>query len=316
MIAGMAWGWRLFAGWIGVLGAVALVAGCGGDDDDGGQFPPEGETIPDLSGLAWLGKDRFLAVHDAKNPDEVGRARLSLLRLPVSLGGIEAEPVEVEWPEPQGESSDLESADRIPGTNQVLFAESGDDRSKFQRIFLAEHSSEGVEIVSFIEWPQRVDNVEAIAVGRTRGQLVFLYAERAQGEPSTMIAWAPLRLDPLRLGSFRRVRYSSPEPTGPNARPVSSLTVDSDGSIYAASAFDPDRDGGPFASYVWRIGELGSGGDGPEVQLASSPELLGRLDGFKVESVAVREAGGRRVVYAGTDDEYYGGTMRPLPGSP
>jgi hypothetical protein len=292
------------------LAALPLLAGCGGDDDGA-----VAEPRPDLSGLAWLGGDRFLAVHDAKNPDELDRPRLSILRLPDSPAGIEATEVDVEWPDPKGESNDLESADRIPGTNRVLFAESGDDGGDFQRIFLAEHSDDGLEIVSFARWPRPVQNVEGMAVGRVGEDLVLLYAERAQGEPSTEIEWAPLRLDPLQFGRLRSVTYTSPEPRGPQARPVSALTIDSAGSIYAASAFDPDRDEGPFESFVWRIGELSAGAGGqPEVTLEDEPELLGEVAGFKVEGVAVRETGDRAVVFVGTDDENYGGQLRPLPG--
>jgi hypothetical protein len=294
-----------------LLVVVLALAGCGGSDD------AEDAPIPDLSGLAWLGGDRFLAVHDAKNPDENDRPRLTLLRLPSSLAGIEASEVEVEWPGPQGKSNDLESADRIPGSDQVLFAESGDDGGDFQRIFFAEQSGDEFKIVSSTPWPEPVQNVEGIAVARVGARLVFLYAERAQGKPSTDIAWAPLRLDPPRFGAFRRVAYSAPRPSGPNARPVSALTVDTRGRIYAASAFDPDVDAGPFKSFVWRIGELRSSSAGqPRVVLADRPELVGALDGFKVESVAVRGNGDGGVVLAGTDDEYYGGALRPLPGSP
>jgi hypothetical protein len=305
--------WRIAARSTAATLVVSLVlGGCGGDEDDAEEAP-----ILDLSGLAWLGGDRFLAVHDAKNPDEADSARLSLLRLPRSLAGVEATELDVDWPQPQGESNDLESADRIPGTKRVLFAESGDDGGEFQRIFVGEYDGEEMEIVSFARWPNRVDNVEAIAVGRVGGRLVFLYAERAQGRPSTRIAWAPFQLDPLRLGSFRRVSYASPRPTGPNARPVVALTVDLDGEILAASAFDPDVDAGPFKSFVWQIGRLRAGSGGrPEVALAEEPELLGALDGLKVESVAVHATGDRDVVVVGTDDEYYGGALRPLPQSP
>jgi hypothetical protein len=299
-----------------LVAAAALVNGCGGNDAEGDRASAEGETIPDLSGLAWTGGDQFLAVHDAKNPDEIDSPRLSVLTLPDALGGIQAEAVDVEWPDAQGPSSDLESADRIPGTDRVIFAESGDDRGDFQRIFLAEHRGGEVEIVDYVEWPRPVFNVEGVAVGAVGDELVFLYAERAQGEPTTEIAWTRLRLDPLRLGSFRRVTFPNPAPVGSDSRPVSALTVDSAGAVYAASATDPDRDEGPFTSAVWRIGELTEGSGGVEVELIAEPELLARVDGFKVESVAVQEHGREVTVYAGTDDEYYGGTMRPLPGSP
>lgn len=183
--------------------------------------------------------------------------------------------------------------------------------------FLAEVSGDDVEIGDTAEWPTAIENVEGTAVGRIGGGLFFLYAERAQGEGSTRIAAATLSLDPLRFGQFRRVRYASPAPTGPQARPVSALTVDSNGRIYAASAFDPDVDQGPFKSFVWRIGRLRAAASGrTPVSLLDEPRLLGTLDGLKVESVAVREQNGRVTVFAGTDDENYGGALRPLPASP
>ena len=43
------------------------------------------QKLLDFSGLAWLGGDRFLIVHDAKNPDELNRDRVSLLKTPVSV---------------------------------------------------------------------------------------------------------------------------------------------------------------------------------------------------------------------------------------
>jgi hypothetical protein len=97
---------------------------------------------------------------------------------------------------------------------------------------------------------------------------------------------------------------------------VTALTVDSDGRIYAASAFDPDVDAGPFKSFVWRIGRLRAPAGRPLVSLLDEPKLVGTLDGFKVEGVAVRERHGRATVLVGTDDENYGGALRPLPASP
>lgn len=46
------------------------------------------EPMPDISGLAWVERDTFLAVHDAKNPEENHLPRVSLLRLPRSAEGV------------------------------------------------------------------------------------------------------------------------------------------------------------------------------------------------------------------------------------
>jgi hypothetical protein len=87
-----------------------------------GGFRPV-QKLLDLSGLAWLDGDTFLAVHDAKNPDENTRVRVSLLVLPRSLEGLLWRPLRPHFP--GGQSSDLESAARIPGTDKVLLVESG-----------------------------------------------------------------------------------------------------------------------------------------------------------------------------------------------
>jgi hypothetical protein len=50
------------------------------------------------------------------------------------------------------------------------------------------------------------------------------------------------------------------------------------------------------------------------VELDAAPTLIGELDGLKVESLAARQRpDGAVEIWAGVDDEYYGGTMRLLP---
>ena len=164
-------------------------------------------------------------------------------------------------------------------------------------------------------WPVPTKNVEATAVAEVGGTLLFLFAERAEGEGSSEIRFAELTLDPLRFGAFESAgAFTSPGPTGPNARPVSALEVDAAGAIYAASAEDPDDDSGPFRSAVYRIGRVGAENGRASVSLDAGPTLLAVLDGLKVESLAVRERqGGSPELWVGVDDENYGGTMRPLP---
>lgn len=289
--------------------------------DDDPVSPGTVGPMPDLSGLAWIAGDTFVAVHDAKNPAENERPRVSLLRLPTSLDGVAWEPVDLDWPEPLGPSSDLESAARIPGTSSLLLLESGEgtaDGTQFARVFVADYREQRVRITGVAEWPVPVQNVEGSAVARVGGRLVFLFAERAQGQPSTTIRWAELELEPLAFGAFQGVPFTSLDPVGPEARPVSALEVDDDGRLYAGSAFDSGDDNGPFRSVVWRIGRVTADGDGnPQVVLEAEPERLADFDGLKVESVAVRtREGGSIDVFAGTDDENYGGVLRLIPPRP
>jgi hypothetical protein len=66
---------------------------------------------------------------------------------------------------------------------------------------------------------------------------------------------------------------------------------------------------------VWLIGKMNlDNSSGPIVILFEEPILEGRLDGFKVESIAVMsDLDNDLKVFVGTDDENYGGVLRVLP---
>lgn len=282
-----------------------------------GMAAAQSFTPSEISGMVWVAGDTFLVVHDAKRPEELGRTRLSRARLPDADGGATWSALEVTWPVAAGPSHDLESIARVPGTNTYVLAESGDDEAGFHRLYVAEYSGaleDSVLIRDVVPWPVAVYNVEAIEIARLDTQLVFLFAERAQGRDQTEIAWAPFTLDPFEFGSFSRVAFSSIEPTGPGSRPVAALTIDSAGRLYVASTLDPDDDGGPFRSRVWDAGTLMRGDDGRvRVERRHPAQSLGTIDGFKVESLSVRERRpGLVELFIGTDDEHYGGTIRPL----
>jgi hypothetical protein len=272
--------------------------------------------LPDVSGLAGIAGERFLAVHDAKYPEEAGFPRVSVLELPSGLDGIRWRALDVAFPDQP--ASDLESIARIPGaTDRFLVAESTEDAAGkpfSNRIFVLEMTGDRAAVVDHAVWPVPTTNVEGVAVAEAGdGRLLFLFAERADGERSTEIRFAELSLDPLRFGEFRSAgSFASPNPSGSTARPVAALEVDARGSIYVASTEDPDQDGGPFRSAVYRIGRIVP--DSGAVEIDEAPTLIGTLDGLKVESLAARDgADGALELWVGVDDEYYGGTMRLLP---
>lgn len=273
-------------------------------------------TLFDLSGLAWIDGERFLAVHDSKNPDEKERPRVSFVWLPKSPDGIFWQPLAPDWQSPLGLSNDLESLARIPSTEQFLLVESGEKSfagQQCKRIFLAELHNQGLKILSVGSLPA-VKNIEGAAVARLGKRLFFIFAERADHRPYTEIQWAELELAPLRLGSLQRVRFTPVGFSGKNWRPVSAIEADRQGHLFVASAFDTDDDNGPFRSIIWRIGQIRLDKDRRgKVVLQTAPEKLAVLDGLKVESLAIREAHGRLELFAGTDDENYGATIRPIP---
>ena len=279
------------------------------------QVPRAAAILPDLSGLAWVEGDTFLAVHDAKNPEENDRPRASLVRLPRSLDGITWTPLRIDWPQPLGLSSDLESVARIPGTQSYLLIESGEgmhENRRYCRVFLLEIVGARAVIRSVAELPKSIKNIEGAAVARFKDALVFIYSERAEAARSTDIFYSRLDLEPLGLGPARRVMFRPRDFTGPGIRLVSAIEVDSRGRIYVASAYDPGNDNGPFTSAILRIGQVGLDRSGrARLSLSPRPARLATLDGFKVESLALRERSqGAVEIFVGTDDENYGGTVR------
>ena len=274
--------------------------------------------LPDLSGLVWLGGDCFLAVHDAKVKGESGNPRVSLLYLPTDSQGVLWKPQVLNF---RGmKSNDLESAARIPGTKDVLLVESGDNgNATFQRIFKARVEEDWVRIIDVTPWPVTIYNVEASAVAAVGDRFVFLFAERGQNLPSTNLCWAVFDPEGLSFGQFSSVEFRNPDRTAFN-RPVVAMDLDSSGQIYVSSAFDaeaaglPDPDNGPFTSAVFCIGKLTEVNGQPQVALFATPSLQGTLNGFKVESIAVRESDEYGLqILVGTDDENYGATLRLLP---
>lgn len=279
-------------------------------------------SMPDLSGLAWIDGDLFLAVHDAKNRKEPDLPRVSLLTLPASSEGVLWRPVDVAFPDQA--SNDLESAARIPGTSQVLLAESGDNGGAFTRIFRAELRGDAVEILDTARWSEftKPYNVEAIAVaGNGPDEWLFIWAERNSGQISTDLKWTKLRLDPFRIGgTVSSIAFTLPQSAYDTrgaplySRPLVAMDIDSAGQIYIAAALDPEEisqtpDNGPFRSIIYKIGGI----DGDRVVLDPQPRVIAVLDALKVESLAVRERQDQRELFVGTDDENYGGILRLLP---
>jgi len=296
-----------------VVGWLAAVIWCSAVwNSSQADEPARPSTLLDLSGLTWVAGDLFLGVHDAKDdPQEKDRPRVSTVRLPKSeLQGVIWDPVELEFP--GGRSSDLESACSIPGGHGFLLCESGQEGKR--RIFHAVYDEGRLSIESHIQWPIEIKNVEATEVCRVGDRLMFLYAERAESQPSTQLCWAPFSLDPLEIGAFQSVKYAGVDPVGKGSRPLVALDIDRDGLIYSVSAYDSGSDDGPYRSVVWQIGKITNDVRGAPVVVLGDAKRLATMDGLKVESIAVRKTGdGHKQVFVGTDDEHYGGILRLLP---
>ncbi|OKH22762.1 hypothetical protein NIES593_11580 [Hydrococcus rivularis NIES-593] len=270
--------------------------------------------FPDISGLAWLEGDKFIAVHDAKNFQSDIQPRATLIELPQSSRGIFWRFLNLNWNDSSEIAQDLESISRIPNTQYFLLAESGSLGQQFARIFLAQYQQPQLKIIAFTRFPTPVSNVEGTAVAKVGEQLIFLYAERAEGKPATEIRWASLSLQPLKIGSIEEVTFTNPIPGDSEVRLISAMEIDRESRLYVASTSDPGNKG-PFSSIIWQIGAIAENENGkPQIVLCDTPKRLANVDGFKVEGLAIRELNNSKgEIFVGVDDENYGGTIRPLP---
>ena len=275
-------------------------------------------TLGDLSGLAWIQGREFLACHDAKVAGENLRPRYAFLTLPKDSRGVTYRDARFSF---KGRSpNDLESIAKIPGTDFVLLCESGDTKMdpKLQMIYKAKVISSGIKVVDVTQWPVLIRNVEATAVARLGEKHFFVFAERADNQPSTKLSWLELNPDAMEFkGEVQSVTVKQPDPERYN-RVIVGLDIDNDGVIYVASAFDaeaaglPDPDNGPFAGGVFAIGSIMQHADDAAIELFSQPKVIATVDGFKIEGVAVRETGETKEIFFATDDENFGGVIRRI----
>lgn len=278
-------------------------------------------SLADLSGMVWIEDDLFIAVHDAKVADENSKPRVCRLDLPNSLRGITFKDFRSSF---RGVTpNDLESVSRIPGKKQVLLVESGDSKNapSIQRIFKASVTRRGIKITNVTPWPVEIHNVEATAVAKLKGKYFFLFAERADNESNTELKWIQFSPDKMEFDhKVYSMKFDSPDTQRYN-RVIVGMDVDQNGYLYTVSAFDaeaaglPNPDNGPFAAGVYASGRIQLKDGQPSVELFTPPLKIASVEGFKVETVAVRETthGGAAQLFIGTDDENYGGTLRQLP---
>jgi hypothetical protein len=168
--------------------------------------------------------------------------------------------------------------------------------------------------IAITNWPQNIINIEAIATTKLNNQFYFFYAERGADQPSTNICWTTLSVEPFSIGDCHATNFKTPDPT-PHIRQISDIKIDASGNIYIASALDPNQNNGPFKSSVWKIGKVELDQTNlPQITLAQNNNAIAEIDGFKVESLALRPSVKKEPeIFIGTDDENYGGAIRLLP---
>jgi hypothetical protein len=276
--------------------------------------------LPDLSGLAAVADDVFLAVHDSKETER-GRPRISLIRTTKERTILSWTPLETSFP--GGTANDIESISNIPelpgysGPKRYILAESSEGQKKngfYRRIFLAAFDKEKLKILAAIRWPEKTHNVEAIAVARIGEKHILIYAERGHGKEHAEVRYADLSLEPFVVGEFKSAGvFSVPGFVGKNVRPITAMDVGASGEIYAAAAEDPQGDEGPFRSVISRIGKVNLN-NGSDIALYSRAIPISVLEGTKVEGLLVCGTQDKDLeLIASSDNERFGGSLNQIP---
>ncbi len=308
-----------------------LTAGCAvivnAPDVDPEASPAPPPSPGGYSGMAWMGGDSYLVVHDTKIHRD--KPRIGVLE----VGGEEGaryRVVEVtDWRHDDGRSSDLESVCALPDSDdEFLAAESGTWEGDFGRVFHFRLTQGGGEIVHAERLPNLADNgpdtwgdnFEGIAcASRADGTVLVILGERGGTpfNPDGSLRWATY--DPTRQvfdwsdEGLAGVIVAAPGAwVAPEAkRDVADLYLDANGVLWSVASEDAGDDG-PFRSGIWAVGRVDPDAAQP-ISLFVDPPIGWWLDGLKVESLAAPPA---HLPFAeasvGTEDENLGGVWRPL----
>jgi len=283
-----------------------------------------------ISALVRLTGDDYLLVYDKKTPRDDG-PRMGVMTLgkdsvstaPLPLGGAEG----VAAP------SDLEAACAIPGRDgECLLAESGYYRGDFGRIFHIRVTQEDDQwqaslLASCTPFPMQGEEyttpsgvqVEGMAcVLKADGELMLVLARRGTATMPAGLVWGRLQ----ELGTpelhFRQAGEATlPRSRRPlHGRGAADLYLRPAGldawRVWTVHTLDLG-DHGPFRSTIYDAGRLV---DNAMTGLAFERErllTLWVLEGLKVEALAdPPDRAPGSVLTIGTDDEEYGGILRPL----
>ena len=284
----------------------------------------------DLSGMAAFGHDRFLLVHDSKNNKvEIHRPRLGVLILDRANKSSNYREVLLQaqdWQGVGGMANDLEAVCRVPGArDEFLLMESGYYQGRFGRLLHVRLKRPGVEwqvdVLGALPLPQPDRqglnfNFEALLCLRgADGTVQVVLGERGAGRQRlSRLLWNVVDLHRHRYvhrDRYEVIRENIEAPgwkeMSEKIRHIADLYVDDTGVLWAASAYDPDVDEGPFASVLYRAGTL-QPGTPPKVIWNPDPRYQRHIGRYKIEALGPPLSSNCRIS-AGTDDEMFGGRL-------
>ena len=308
-----------------------------------GAWNPVSGPLYSISGLALVssaGRPRgtgdavqeweLLAAHDNKSKGQGEKApRVGLVRVTDACGARVVSYQPVRWETPGTEvPDDLEAVCAVPGEAGHFMAMTS--KGRVFRFMLAD-DREGVQITLLHDVPDQLDTphapagkageLEGMHLARVGDQRVAVWATRGLGDERARLYGSTYKYED-KGKSFQleqAVELGNPiyAPLDVHDRStlrhVSDLRVDADGVVWASAASDPDNDG-PFKSMVYAVGWLRADRErGLTLKPAPwMPQLS--FDANKVEAVEFDPGTG--LLFLGTDDEDYGGSIQALPWPP
>lgn len=279
------------------------------------------------SGMAQIGPDDYLVVHDTK----AGRndPRLGIIRIKPDEPLQYAPLIVDNWVHPQGPANDLESTCALPGRpGELLIAESGYQKNLYGRIFHLDIRGTTLRILSVLPLPRlsdsdkdwERDNYEGLAcAARNDGRILLILGEQGGSSryPNGVLRWGVFdpthgTMDWPTAGKAGRMLIAPGPWSNPQSkRDISDLYLDGQGNLWAAASEDAGDDG-PFRSVIYRAATVQADAANP-IQLSKTQRPSWVLDGLKVEALAgPPDSVSSAFLSFGSEDERLGGVWRPL----
>jgi len=281
------------------------------------------------SGMAKVGDNAYLIVHDVKS-DEKGN-RLGLLTLGKDKSPKYTKVIIKNWKHSDGAASDLESICKLPGkTDEFLIAESGYWNEKFGRIFhirLKKKRKQAI-VLNIFHLPKIIGSSEKIDGDNFEGMTCFqkqqsIYVVLGERGGSATYRDSFLRIGILDLNnnslSWEKFKNTPIKISAPgkwnDARKmhsISDLYTDNNGIVWSVATQDPG-DQGPFRSIIYQAATVIDPKDNRPLKALNNSKIYWTIDGLKVESLsAPTKIVPNSFMSIGTEDENYQGVWRPL----
>lgn len=275
------------------------------------------KAVPDISGIAPVGIDTYLVVHDAKG-HKPKSPRIGLVKINRDKEKLKYVPLAFTNP-PNPITSDLEAICRLPGADEFLITESNYWKGDYGRIFHIKLNGDKVSVLKSIQLPDIDDDFEGMAcAAKSGGDVLVILGQRGGENSGTDIA--------ARSGALRFANYNPSKLTfamtdkimpihAPNIwkdndlREITGLSIGADNTLWASAAIDRDKDLGPFRSLIYNLGTVYPNALTPVIETRAHNIWV--MDGIKIEAVT-SGLDGKSPSY-GSEDEKLGGIWRELP---